>query len=58
VRNFLGLSEWLRPRKHFCGMVAAAMLLTLGAPYWFNILCGLASLRSAVSEKIDKEKKK
>ena len=54
VRNFLGFTGWL-PSSHFFGMLGAAMLLTLGAPFWFNLLKSLASLRSAVSEKIDQE---
>ena len=57
VREFLGFSGWL-PGSHFFGMLGAAMLLTLGAPFWFNLLKSLASLRSAVSEKIDQENAK
>ena len=56
VRKLLGFTGWL-PRIQFFGMLGAAMLLTLGAPFWFNLLKSLASLRSAVSEKIDKEQK-
>jgi hypothetical protein len=40
--------------RHFCGISASAMLLTLGAPFWFNILKSLTSLRSALAEQIDK----
>ena len=54
VRKFLGFTGWL-PGIQFFGILGAAMLLTLGAPFWFNLLKGLASLRSAVSENIDKE---
>lgn len=43
--------------KHFFGMLAAAILLTLGAPFWFNLLKSLSSLRSSVAEQMDKEKK-
>ena len=57
VRKFLGFTGWL-PGIQFFGMLGAAMLLTLGAPFWFNLLKGLASLRSAVSENIDKENEK
>jgi hypothetical protein len=40
--------------RHFIGMIAAAMLLTLGATFWFNTLKSLTNLRSAVAEQIDK----
>jgi hypothetical protein len=56
VLNFLGISgdaAW----RHFSGMTAAAMLLSLGAPFWFNLLKSLTNLRSSVAEEIDKQKK-
>src|SRR5262249_8738918 len=55
--GFLGFNGWL-PGSRFFGMLGAAMLLTLGAPFWFNLLKSLASLRSQVSEKIDQESTK
>lgn len=42
---------------HLPGMLLFAALLTLGAPYWFNMLARLASLRSALSETIGDESK-
>jgi hypothetical protein len=57
VPGLLGFDEWV-PRSRFFGMLATAMLLTLGSPFWFNLLKSLASLRSAVSKKIDDERKK
>jgi len=56
VLTFLGISgaaAW----RHFFGMIAASMLLTLGAPFWFNLLKSFTNLRSSVAEQIDKEKK-
>jgi hypothetical protein len=44
--------------RHFFGMFATAMLLALGAPFWFNLLKSLTNLRSSVAESIDKEKDK
>ena len=44
--------------RHFVGMLAAGMLLTLGAPFWFNLLKSLTDLRSAVAEQMDKEERK
>ena len=54
---------WLQePRKHgfgdHClGMVFSALLLSLGAPFWFNTLKSLSSLRSTVAGNISDEKK-
>jgi len=46
---------------HFCdhvwGMIFSAALLSLGAPFWFNALKGLASLRSKVADNISTEQK-
>jgi hypothetical protein len=41
--------------KHFWGMVFSAALLSLGAPFWFNALKSLASLRTKVAENISGE---
>ena len=42
---------------HLPGMLLSALLLSLGAPFWFNVLKGLASLRSTVAQNIsDKDK--
>jgi hypothetical protein len=43
--------------KHWWGMVFSAALLSLGAPFWFNVLKSLASLRSKVAQNISTEKK-
>ena len=40
---------------HIWGMIFSAALLSLGAPFWFNALKGLASLRSKVAENISTE---
>lgn len=44
-------------RRHLLGMVFSALLLSLGAPFWFNLLKGLASLRSTVAKNISDEEK-
>ena len=41
---------------HFLGMLFSAALLSLGAPFWYNSLKNLASLRSAVAQSITEEK--
>ncbi|MBX7208677.1 MAG: hypothetical protein K1X78_10215 [Verrucomicrobiaceae bacterium] len=43
--------------RHFFGIAIFAALLTLGAPYWFNLLKNLSSLRPALSQLIEGEKK-
>jgi hypothetical protein len=55
VFEYLGLSG-NEAGRHFFGMIAAAMLLALGAPFWFNLLKSLTNLRSSVAEQMDKEK--
>lgn len=51
--GFEGLTQsW----SHFLGVLLFASLLTLGAPYWFNLLKNLASLRPALSQLIEGEK--
>ena len=47
--------------QHFFGMALFAALLTLGAPYWFNMLAQLANLRPALAQLMgqeDEDKKK
>jgi len=43
--------------KHTVGMLFSALLLSLGAPFWFNTLKSLASLRSTVAKNIADEEK-
>jgi len=39
---------------HLVGILATAGLLALGAPFWFNLLKNLTSLRPAVANLIEK----
>ena len=41
--------------RHLPGIALFAALLTLGAPYWFNVLKNLASLRPALARAIGQE---
>jgi len=43
--------------QHLWGMIFSAGLLSLGAPFWFNALRSLASLRTKVAENITSEQK-
>jgi hypothetical protein len=56
-------SEWLKDRvsgplaivlQHLLGLLFTAGLLALGAPFWFNLLKNLMSLRPAVANLIEK----
>jgi hypothetical protein len=52
--------EYMRgylPSRHFWGTLAAAALLSLGAPFWFNALKSLTNLRPVVAQKQEKEEK-
>jgi hypothetical protein len=42
---------------HFWGMLYSAALLSLGAPFWYNSLKGLTSLRSTIAQNMSKEQK-
>jgi hypothetical protein len=43
-------AEWLAvTTPHFWGMMASVLFLSLGAPFWFNLLKNMTSLRSAVA---------
>jgi len=37
--------------SHFWGMVASVLFLSLGAPFWFNLLKSMTSLKSVVATK-------
>jgi hypothetical protein len=49
-----GLSYNLR---ELAGILIAGMLLSLGAPFWYNLLKNLASLRPKVAELVQKEQR-
>jgi hypothetical protein len=40
--------------SHLLGILATAGLLALGAPFWFNLLKNLTSLRPALANLIEK----
>jgi hypothetical protein len=40
--------------NHLFGLLLTAGLLTLGAPFWFNLLKNLTSLRPALANLIEK----
>lgn len=42
--------------EHLAGMLFSVGLLSLGAPFWYNALKNLTSLRSSVAQNISKEK--
>jgi hypothetical protein len=44
--------------SHLLGMAFFAALLSLGAPYWFNLLKTLTSFRPLLAQQIDKDKTK
>jgi hypothetical protein len=52
-----GNGTWISGSKgHGWGILFSAGLLSLGAPFWYNALKNLTSLRSAVAQNISKEK--
>ena len=41
------------PTPGWTGSIVTGLLLTLGAPFWFNALKNLSTLRSAIAERLD-----
>jgi hypothetical protein len=41
--------------QHFWGILVSAVLLSLGAPFWFNVLGVASSLRPVLATKVDRE---
>ena len=44
-------SYWISSWLHFWGIAASAALLSLGAPFWFNMLKNLSNLRPTLAKK-------
>jgi hypothetical protein len=51
----LGKESLSDQARHVAGVVLGAMLLSLGAPFWFNALQTLVALRPSVASKEDKK---
>jgi hypothetical protein len=51
------ISYWKPSFRHFLGVLATAMLLSLGAPFWFNMLKTLTNLRPILATKEKNETK-
>lgn len=49
--------QWSWPMPHLLGILATAALLSLGAPFWFNILNSLTNLRPLLAKEVDKDPK-
>ena len=46
---------WTPTWAHFWGIAATVALLSLGAPFWFNILKSLTNLRPVIARRVDAE---
>jgi hypothetical protein len=44
------IGELFDTRSHLWGILASVLLLSLGAPFWFNMLKNLSSLRTVVAQ--------
>jgi len=47
---------WTPSWLHFWGILASAALLSLGAPFWFNMLKTLSNLRPVLANKEQQER--
>ncbi len=52
-----GSGKWSWPWPHLLGILASVALLSLGAPFWFNLLKSLANLRPALAQQIENDPK-
>jgi hypothetical protein len=48
------LNKCFWPLRHLLGLLASAALLSLGAPFWFNALKTLTSLRPILADQVDR----
>lgn len=48
--------DWKGVRRRLPGVLFSWLLLSLGAPFWFDLLKGLLKLRSVLADKDDKER--
>lgn len=44
---------WEYDLRHFLGVLISILLLSLGAPFWFNLLKQLTALRPVLAKKVD-----
>jgi hypothetical protein len=49
-KNYWG---WWKDGMHFWGTLVTAVFLSLGAPFWYNVLRQLSNLRPAIAQKVD-----
>jgi hypothetical protein len=49
--------EWSWPKQHLLGILISAALLSLGAPFWFNLLKSVTSLRPKLVDAVEKDPK-
>jgi hypothetical protein len=54
--NFHGWLERLKDWRKAPGMILAVLLISLGAPFWYNMLKDLLKLRSSLSQKDDAQR--
>jgi hypothetical protein len=45
------------PLRHLVGILMSIALLSLGGPFWFNLLKQLSDLRPALADEVDKDPK-
>jgi hypothetical protein len=48
-------SYWFSSGLHVWGILASAALLSLGAPFWFNMLKTLTNLRPVLANKTEEK---
>lgn len=47
------IGRYRKEKMHFWGTLMTAVFLSLGAPFWYNVLKQLSNLRPAIAQKID-----
>jgi hypothetical protein len=49
--------KWSWPKRHLLGILMSVALLSLGAPFWFNMLKSLTNLRPMLAKEVEKDPK-
>jgi hypothetical protein len=49
--------EPCRPKVNLLGVILSALMLSLGAPFWYNVMKNLIGLRSAIAGKDDSQRR-
>ena len=56
--SYVEIGKWSWAPFHLLGLLASVALLSLGAPFWFNILKSLTNLRPLLAKEVGQDSSK